>query len=178
MFSKNHWKILLLVWITIKTCKTFVRTKMHKIMYKICKRGAKRRLAPLTKHNTLNAWVREPVSKHFGNLRNGTITSKPNLTFLTLPKHSNIVIFIFKGNHRKNDVELSSFYGYARWGTPELSRDRVNICLVRGAKSSLSTASTYFRYFLHIFVNFSANESFAHVFIDNHTKCKSYFSDF
>ena len=35
-----------------------------------------------------------------------------------------------------------------------------------------------YRYFLHIFVNFSANESFAHVFIDNHTKCKSYFSDF
>ena len=36
----------------------------------------------------------------------------------------------------------------------------------------------FYRYFLHISVNFSANESFAHVFIDNHTKCKSYFSDF
>ena len=45
-------------------------------MYKICRRGAKRRLAPLTKHNTLNDGVREPVSKHFGHLRNGTITSK------------------------------------------------------------------------------------------------------
>ena len=27
-------------------------------------------------------------------------------------------------------------------------------------------------------MNFSANESFAHDFIDNHTKSKSYFSDF
>ena len=35
-----------------------------------------------------------------------------------------------------------------------------------------------YTYFLHIYVNFSANESFAHVFIDNHTKIKSYFSDF
>ena len=36
----------------------------------------------------------------------------------------------------------------------------------------------FYRYFLHIFVNFSANESFAHIFIDNHIKFKSYFIDF
>ena len=30
----------------------------------------------------------------------------------------------------------------------------------------------FYTYFLHIFVNFSANKSVALVFIDNHTKCK------
>ena len=42
-------------------------------------------------------------------------------------------------------------------------------------QSSLSTASTYF---LHNFLHFSANESFAPLYIVIHTKSKSYFSDF
>ena len=59
-------------------------------------------------------------------------------------------------------------------GANVLSGPRQHIMLGEGRQSSLSTASAYF---LHIFVNFSANESFAHIFIDNHTKSKSYFSD-
>ena len=60
--------------------------------------------------------------------------------------------------------------------------------LGEGHQSSLGTASTYYAQGgapnllsaprLHIFVNFNANESFAYVFIDNHTKSTSYFSDF
>ena len=34
-------------------CKTFVCTKIHENIYKICRRGAERRLAPLTEHNML-----------------------------------------------------------------------------------------------------------------------------
>ena len=60
-------------------------------------------------------------------------------------------------------------------GASVLSASRLHIMLGEGRQPSLSTASTYF---LHIFVNFSANESFAQVFIDNHTKSKSYFNDF
>ena len=50
-----------------------------------------------------------------------------------------------------------------------------SVMLGEWRQSSLSTASTYF---LHNFVHFSANDSFAHVFIVIHTKSKSYFSDF
>ena len=60
-------------------------------------------------------------------------------------------------------------------GASVLSASHQHIMLDEGRQSSPSTESTYF---IHIFVNFSANESFAHVFIDNHTKSKSYFSDF
>ena len=60
-------------------------------------------------------------------------------------------------------------------GASVLLAPRRHIMLSEGRQSSLSTASTYF---IHIFVYFSANESFAHVFIDNNTKIKSYFSDF
>ena len=60
-----------------------------------------------------------------------------------------------------------------------LSLSRQHIMLGEGRQiCSLHRVYIFYRYFLHIFVNFSANESFAHVFIDNHTKCKSYFSDF
>ena len=34
-------------------CKTFVGTKIHKNMYKICRHGAERRLALLTEHDML-----------------------------------------------------------------------------------------------------------------------------
>ena len=44
-----------------------------------------------------------------------------------------------------------------------------SVMLGEWRQSSLSTASTYF---LHNFVHFSANESFAHVFIVIHTKSK------
>ena len=54
-------------------------------------------------------------------------------------------------------------------GARDLSGPRQHHMLGEGRQSSLSTASTYF---IHIFVNFSANGSFAHVFIDNHTKSK------
>ena len=60
-----------------------------------------------------------------------------------------------------------------------LSGSRQHIMLGEGRQIfSQHRVYIFYRYFLHIFVNFSANESFAHVFIDNHTKCKSYFSDF
>ena len=60
-----------------------------------------------------------------------------------------------------------------------LSGSRQHIMLGEGCQIfSQRRIYIFYRYFLHIFVNFSANESFAHVFIDNHTKCKSYFNDF
>ena len=63
-------------------------------------------------------------------------------------------------------------------GASVLSGPRQHIMLGEGRQSSLSTASTYLIHIFYIFVNFSANESFAHVFIENHTKSKNYFSDF
>ena len=49
--------------------------------------------------------------------------------------------------------------------TGPLTPSNNELCVVRGA-SLLSAPSP------HIFVNFSANESFSQVFIDNHTKSK------
>ena len=64
-------------------------------------------------------------------------------------------------------------------GARVLSGPRQHIMLGEGRQSPLEhRVYIFYTYFLHIFVNFNANESFAHVFIDNHTKGKSYFSDF
>ena len=82
-----------------------------------------------------------------------------------------LVLLFFKGKHRKNDAELLSSFNElcSVRGARVLSGPRQHIMLGEGRQSSLSNASTYF---IHIFVNLSANESFAHVFIDNHTKSK------
>ena len=99
-----------------------------------------------------------------------------NLLLIFTPK-SRVTLVIFKGKHRKNNAELLSSFNElcAVRGAIGFSASHLHIVCGEGRQPSLSTTSTYF---IHIFVNFSANKSFAQVFIDNHTKSKSYFNDF